>query len=239
MAVALSRLAATFLPAGQAAAVGAQLLAPLYSPQAICRFQKTAAAADATLQQPWDAAQQQQLLPLVRAAVAGVQAAARLSCSSQGAQPLPAAASATAQTLLLLLPPGDEPAALQLLAVLLGPQPLAGTAAVAAAALQSAAGSGVAQLAADSRSQSATAGSSPPELPSAQLLSQVLLSGYAAAWLGLVPEQQQEQDEPAEFAAAAAALEPPAAAALLRPQGELVLAVAAVIGQLAAQILLF
>ena len=147
LAVALARLAATFLPQRPAAAAAAALLAPLCTSSAAARFAGVAAAADATLCQPWDAARQAQLLPLARAATAGLPMAALLS-KAEG-RPMPAGAASTALVLLHLLPPGDERGALQLLALLLGPQLLDGAFEGAAMALQAAQGSAAAKLACD------------------------------------------------------------------------------------------
>lgn len=222
LAVALARLAATFLPQQQAAAAASALLAPLCSPAAAARFLHAAAAADATLSQPWDAARQAQLLPLARAATAGLQMAALLS-KAEG-RPMPKGAADTALALLRLLPPGDEPGALQLLALLLGPQLLGCAQEAATAALHAAQASSAAVLACDGRDKAAdAASSSPPALPPVEQLSPVLLAGYAAAWLGLVPEQDPGEERPAGSqsvgGAEVIALEPPANATLLRPQG--------------------
>ncbi|KAL4425916.1 hypothetical protein ABPG75_009932 [Micractinium tetrahymenae] len=221
LAVALARLVVAFLPQRSAATTAAALLAPLCRQPAAARFLQAAVAADATLSQPWDAARQAQLLPLARAATAGLQMAALVS-KAEG-QPMPAAATETAQALLRLLPPGDEPGALQLLALLLGPRQLGSTLEAAAAAVQAAAGSTAAVLAADARGAADSRSSSPPALPRAEQLSPVLLAGYAAAWLGLVPEQETEGEQqagaPAGGAEAGIALESPANAALLRPKG--------------------
>ena len=210
LAAVLARLASTFLPQHQAAAATASLLAPLYSRVATTRFLGAAAATDATLSQPWDAARQLQLLPLARAAAAGLQAAAQSSSggtSGTASPPLPAEAASTAQALLRFLPPGDEAAALQLMALLLSAQQLARTAAAAAAALRAGASSKVGQLAAD--------GPTPPAMPDVRHLARLLLPGYAAPWLGLVPDPQQPRGH-----AAASGPEPPATTSILRPQGE-------------------
>ncbi len=210
LAVALARLATAFLPRHQAASVAASLLAPLHSQAAAARFLQAAAAADATLCQPWDAARLAQLLPLARAASAGLQAAVR-AAGSGGSAAVPPAGIDTALALLRLLPAGDEPEALQLLSVLLSPRQLAVTAAAAGTALRDAASSKMAQLVggtADGES------SSLPTLPDTARLSQLLLAGYAAPWLAMVPDPDQTGAD-----TAAAGLEPPANIALLRPQG--------------------
>lgn len=217
LALALARLAATFLPAPAAAAAAASLLEPLHTTHAARRFLQAAHAADATLSQPWDAARQLQLLPLARAAVAGLQAAAMAPLGQLPEE----SRHVTALALLQLLPAGDEAGALQLLALVLHPDQMRRTRAATLIALaQPAARGKVAELAAwmascDGQNSSAA----PPEPPLPERLSQVLLPGYAAAWLGLVPEQGQQQSRQEEVAAAAL-LRPPARVALLRPQGE-------------------
>lgn len=224
LAVALARLAAAILPPLSAAATGAALLAPLCSSAAAARFLQSATATDATLSQPWDAARQALLLPLARAATAGLQMAALLS--RERGQPVPAGAADTALALLRVLAPGDEPNALQLLALLLGPQLLGCTLESAAATLQAAPGSAAAVLACNDRDggDSASAAAA-PAVPAAAQLSPVLLAGYAAAWLGLVPEQEPEEEQPTGGQSgggkAGIALEPPAHAAMLQPQGGL------------------
>ena len=226
LAVALARLANALLPRQQAAVGAAVLLAPLCSQHAADRFVRAAADADATLLQPWDCARQQQLLHLVRAAAAGVQAAAACSQAASSTagdrvgQPLlPAAAASTAQALLLVAPPGDEPAALQLMALLLAPRQLACTASAAAEALAAMAGTATAELVGSSAPP-------PPAVPDVQHVSRLLLAGYAAAWLGLVPQQVALEDEgeggPPEDAAQLAQSESPPGAAWLQPRGEAV-----------------
>lgn len=218
LGVAVSRLAATFLRYSEASGVAGSLLAPLFSQQAASRFLQAAQGADATLSQPWDAARQAQLLPLLRAALAGLQGAAHSHArqeGSSGAPPLRSAAIDTCLALLMLLPPGDESAALQVLALLLGERQLAGAAAATAEALQ-AAGGKTAELASGHGLDAAADGSSPPALPDARHLSQVLLAGYAAPWLALVPERPGGR---AQRAADPSGPDPPPTSAVLRPQG--------------------
>ena len=212
LAVALARLAAAFLPQRRASVAAASLLAPLSSQAAAARFLQVAAAADATLCQPWDAARLAQLLPLARAASAGLQAALRAAGGGSGSSAaVPPAGVDAALALLRLLPAGDEPEVLQLLSVLLSPRQLASTVAAADAAVQAAAGSKLEQLVAGAADGNS---SSPPALPQTAHLSQLLLAGYAAPWLAMVPEPEQ-----AGAHSAAAGPEPPANIALLRPQG--------------------
>lgn len=214
LAVALSRLADAFLPKRQAAAVAASLLAPLHSQAAAARFLQAAAAADAKLCQPWDAARLAQLLPLARAASAGLQAVLQATGDGSSSAALSSAGVDTALALLRLLPAGDEPEALQLLSVVLSPRQLASTSAAASAVLQAAATRKVAQLVAGAADGTAGRASCLPSLPGVSRLSQLLLAGYAAPWLAMVPEAEQvggERSVPGP--------EPPANIALMRPQG--------------------
>ncbi|KAL4859817.1 Transcriptional elongation regulator MINIYO [Chlorella vulgaris] len=215
LAVSLARLAATFLSPHAAATSNAALLGPLCGQLAAGRFLAAVAATDTTLSQPWDAARLLHVLPVARAAMVGLQAIAGAGAGAAADRQLwSAAASDTALALLQLLPAGDEAGALQLMALLLGPHQLQGPAAAACSCVLALAASPAAQLAAGSGGGSA---GSPPTLPAAQVLSPLLLAGYAVVWLAMVSQHVGGDEGPEEDASVGA--EPPSSSAILRPQG--------------------
>lgn len=207
LAVALARLAQVLLPSraggegpsGPAAAYS--LLAPLLSQQAAASFGRQAAGIDATLLQPWDLPHLQRAAHLARAAGA---AAGQHRAAGGGGSDVAAVADASLAA-LAVLPPGDDAAALQLLAAVLSPEQLRATLDAAGAALDAADAAAATELAA--------AGSNyeRPALPLARDLSPMLVAGYAGAWLGLVPEGGGEEGPPP--------VQPPAAEAALQPSG--------------------
>lgn len=202
VAVALARLEAAML---QQAAAAAVVLSSLRTPAVVSMLLATAAHQDPTLWQPWDAAQQQPLLHVARTALASLQGATAAEVPGDST----AMQADLALALLRVLPAGAEADALQALGLALSTQEVSAARAAAEAALSSS--DSIAEL----------ASGAVPTLPSAGQLAAVGLAGYAACWLGLIPEQHDPGSTaaPQPSQAVAAFVQPPARAAVLRPGG--------------------